>query len=324
MMKKLLILASMAVLMVMGTPQAEAKTTTELPTPYTDIDGHWAQKEIEQLYIGGALTQAEQFRPNDPVTRQELISMFMLAMGIKPSADASTTFADIPEDNWLAPYADTAYRLGLVHGQKVGEQVYFHPNATVSREELSSVLIRARGESGALNQFSWMTTEKTLADYTDGDEVQKQYRRPMVYAMQKGLMSGYDDKTLRPQQPMTRAEAATYAALYLLEDRKGKQVIGENGSTFRKVLNVKTTAYSYGNNDEILSYLEFPLREGVVAVDPNVIPLGSHLYIDGYGYAVAADIGGAVKQNHVDLYLPTVGDAENHGMQHGVKVYVLD
>ncbi|MDH4618165.1 S-layer homology domain-containing protein [Brevibacillus sp. AY1] len=322
-MKKLLILASMAVLLVMWTPKAEANTTTEAPTPYTDISGHWAQKEIEKLYIGGALGQAESFRPNDLVTRQELISMFILAMGVKPSAEASSSFADIPSDSWLAPYAEAAYRLGLVHGQKMDGQVYFQPDATVSREELASILIRATGESGAVNKFSWSTTVHALAAYADGSQVQERYQRPMVYAMQIGLISPYADQTLRPQQLMTRAEAATYAALHLLENREGKPVLSENGTPFREVLTVKTTAYSY-DRDDVLSYLEFPLREGIVAVDPEVIPLGTHLYVEGYGYAVAADIGGAVKQNHLDLFLPSLDEAKKHGMQEGVKVYILD
>jgi uncharacterized protein YabE (DUF348 family)/3D (Asp-Asp-Asp) domain-containing protein len=44
-----------------------------------------------------------------------------------------------------------------------------------------------------------------------------------------------------------------------------------------------------------------PVTRGIVAVDPAVIPLGSRLYIPGYGFAVAADTGGGIKGNMVDL-----------------------
>src|SRR5690625_896354 len=51
----------------------------------------------------------------------------------------------------------------------------------------------------------------------------------------------------------------------------------------------------------------------VIAVDPSVIPLGSQVYVEGYGYAVAADTGGAIKGNKVDVHLPTKAEALNWG-----------
>lgn len=72
-------------------------------------------------------------------------------------------------------------------------------------------------------------------------------------------------------------------------------------------------------------------RYGVVAVDPDVIPYGSILYIvsdDGfvYGYAVAGDTGGFIYNGTgtvVDLYFPTLDECVNYGRR-GINVYVLD
>jgi 3D (Asp-Asp-Asp) domain-containing protein len=47
-----------------------------------------------------------------------------------------------------------------------------------------------------------------------------------------------------------------------------------------------------------------PLTKGIVAVDPNVIPLGTRLYIPGYGFAVAGDTGGGIIGDMVDLGYP--------------------
>jgi 3D (Asp-Asp-Asp) domain-containing protein len=62
---------------------------------------------------------------------------------------------------------------------------------------------------------------------------------------------------------------------------------------------------------------------GVVAVDPRVIPLGSRLYIEGYGYAVAGDTGGAIKGHRVDLGQTTYREGSDVGRRH-VRVWILD
>ena len=62
---------------------------------------------------------------------------------------------------------------------------------------------------------------------------------------------------------------------------------------------------------------------GVVAVDPDVIPYGTRMYIPGYGFAVAADSGGAINGNTIDLYMDDYGDAMDWGRR-DVTVYFLD
>lgn len=90
----------------------------------------------------------------------------------------------------------------------------------------------------------------------------------------------------------------------------------------------EATAYSCEGNPNATTATGTRARVGEVAVDPNVIPLGTKLFImlsDGsliYGYCVAEDIGGAVKGNIVDLYMNTFADCALVGRS-DCTVYVL-
>jgi len=70
------------------------------------------------------------------------------------------------------------------------------------------------------------------------------------------------------------------------------------------------------------SYIGLPLARGIIAVDPNVIPMGTRLYIEGYGEGIAADQGGAIKGNRIDLYFESRQEALDWGMK-TVKVTIL-
>jgi uncharacterized protein YabE (DUF348 family) len=61
----------------------------------------------------------------------------------------------------------------------------------------------------------------------------------------------------------------------------------------------------------------------VIAVDPNVIPLGTKVYVEGYGYAVAADTGSAIKGNKIDVFIPSKSAAYRWGSKK-VKIKILD
>jgi len=61
----------------------------------------------------------------------------------------------------------------------------------------------------------------------------------------------------------------------------------------------------------------------VIAVDPNVIPLGTKVYVEGYGYAVAADTGSAIKGNKIDVFLSSKSAAYRWGSKR-VKIKILE
>ena len=56
-----------------------------------------------------------------------------------------------------------------------------------------------------------------------------------------------------------------------------------------------------------------PVGVGVVAVDPNVIPLGTRMFIPGYGPGIAADVGSAIRGNIIDLWMPSTAAARRWG-----------
>jgi 3D (Asp-Asp-Asp) domain-containing protein len=63
-------------------------------------------------------------------------------------------------------------------------------------------------------------------------------------------------------------------------------------------------------------------QEGVVAVDPRVIPLGTKLFVPGYGIALAADTGGAIIGNRIDLCMDSYSRAIEFGRR-PIQVYIL-
>ncbi|MED4134018.1 3D domain-containing protein, partial [Priestia megaterium] len=64
-------------------------------------------------------------------------------------------------------------------------------------------------------------------------------------------------------------------------------------------------------------------NQRVIAVDPSVIPLGSKVYVEGYGQAVAADTGGAIKGNRIDVFVSSDSAAQDWGRR-SVKITVID
>ena len=66
-----------------------------------------------------------------------------------------------------------------------------------------------------------------------------------------------------------------------------------------------------------------PVERGVVSVDPKVIPLGTRLYVEGYGYSIAADTGSSIVGNRIDVFIESYEDAIIFGRKN-LTVYILN
>ena len=93
---------------------------------------------------------------------------------------------------------------------------------------------------------------------------------------------------------------------------------------FSRVEMMEATAYLPTDGSvEGITATGIKARRGIVAVDPDVIPLGTRVYVQGYGVALAADVGGAIEGNKIDLCMEDYHEAMRFGRR-SVKVYVLD
>ena len=173
------------------------------------------------------------------------------------------------------------------------------PFETVRREDGALELGQERLVQSGQNGLRQVTVRKTLED---GQMVKSDV---------------LDTKVVRPPQPKVVAFGTVG------QISRGGQTI-----RFRKALTMTATGYTAGTESNPwatgYTYLGMKATRGVVAVDPKVIPLRSRLYIEGYGFAIAADIGGAIKGNRIDLCFDTTKEADDYGLRRGIKVYILE
>lgn len=91
-------------------------------------------------------------------------------------------------------------------------------------------------------------------------------------------------------------------------------------SNIQKTLTVESTAYTHTGNKTATGVEP---REGLIAVDPKVIAMGSKVYVEGYGYAIAADTGGDIRGNRIDVFFSSLRQCIDWGRR-PVHIYVLN
>ena len=167
---------------------------------FSDIIGHWAREYIITLAKKGAVSGFgdNTFRPDTPITRAELVTILLSALGKK--AIAKAPFKDVAESDWYAPYLAAAHNAGIIQGDSEGN---FRPNEPVTRQDAATIIYRA------LNRGKAAYTE---TEFSDNDAI-SDYAKTAVASMQKnGIIRGMPNGSFAPLSGATRAEAAVMIA----------------------------------------------------------------------------------------------------------------
>lgn len=105
--------------------------------------------------------------------------------------------------------------------------------------------------------------------------------------------------------------------------QNSRPVVGEHFEidklNISKTLTMESTAYTYTGNKTATGLTP---RQGIIAVDPRVIAMGSKVYVEGYGYAIAADTGGDIKGNRIDLFFTNLRQCLDWGRK-PVLIHIL-
>jgi 3D (Asp-Asp-Asp) domain-containing protein len=124
--------------------------------------------------------------------------------------------------------------------------------------------------------------------------------------------------------PMHAAVVAAAVGEYVAFTQLAKRGFDNTLRAADSMLRMVATAYTascYGCSG--ITALGYHAGHGIVAVDPRVIPLGTHLFIPGYGSAIAGDTGGAIKGSRIDLGFNSFSDAIQFGRRE-ITVYVIN
>ena len=160
----------------------------------------WAKESIEALAEKGVLsgTEPKTFEPEREILREEFVKMLVSAFGIE-TADAPSSFTDVPAGSWFSPYAAAAQEAGLIQGYPDGR---LGAGERLTREEMMTLAYRTANYKGI------SLPDKAEELFSDDNEIAG-FAKEAVYAMKNaGIVSGMEDGSFAPKQPCTRAQAA--------------------------------------------------------------------------------------------------------------------
>lgn len=184
---------------------------------YFDFPQNWSKDAMEFAVKNNFITGVSQDKiaPKAALTRAQLAAILSRVMKTG-AGDVSVldNFTDADKNAWYASAMAKAVELNILYGD--GDSIY--PDRPVTRQELFAILVRAFAVTGG--------DESTLASYNDAGSISSWAKAAISAMIAQGYASGYEDKTLRPTQQVTREEFAQL--LYRMQEFYGSSAASDD------------------------------------------------------------------------------------------------
>ena len=184
---------------------------------YSDFPQNWSKDAMEFAVKNNFITgvSEDKIAPKAALTRAQLAAILSRVMKTG-AGDVSVldNFTDADKNAWYASAMAKAVELNILYGD--GDSIY--PDRPVTRQELFAILVRAFAVTGG--------DESTLASYNDAGSISSWAKAAISAMIAQGYASGYEDKTLRPAQQVTREEFAQL--LYRMQEFYGSSAASDD------------------------------------------------------------------------------------------------
>jgi len=181
---------------------------------FPDLVGHWARPVVSLLAARRIVDgfQDGLYYPAQTLTRGQFAKLIVAGIEGNSAADLLTAvppaFTDLV-GHWARGWIAAAREMGLMMGFAGGR---FEPDQGMSRAQVTAVLVRALGWEADAARLTTTEALGRLAGFADVAEVPPWAAAYLAVGAERGIVRGYADGTLRPLQPVTRAEAAMFLA----------------------------------------------------------------------------------------------------------------
>jgi len=179
---------------------ADIKSFPDVPS------NHWGKAFIDSLSSKEIITGYPDgsFKPNENVKINEFIAMTVKALGYSYESKSS---------DWSKPYVDKAIELKLILDREFTDY-----NAQINREQMTSIIVNAV----VLKEYRPTSTLDTYVknEMADYHKVSDYYKQNIIDSYKFGIVTGYPDKTFRPKNNSTRAEASAVIINMLIEESR--------------------------------------------------------------------------------------------------------
>ncbi|WP_199616630.1 S-layer homology domain-containing protein [Paenibacillus alkalitolerans] len=171
---------------------------------FKDLSAHWAKDAVEVLAAKNIVNGFEDgtYRPDTQVTRAQFVKLLAGIFGLQAvSSGNEGHFADVGRNHWAFGVVEAAAKAGWVQGDGGS----FHPDAPVTREQMSAMIVRAMGAKAPVLQLE---ETEGLLKFKDAATISGWAKANVAAVVKLGLLKGSDGQVM-PLKTTTRAEAAT-------------------------------------------------------------------------------------------------------------------